>query len=371
MPMKFLATKDNLLNGINIVQKAISNKNAIPILSGIYLKAVEGRLFFAATDLELGIECRVPVQIIEEGEVVLPAKYLSELVRRLPDTNLMFEYQPETVSVKITYGQAETNIMGWRGEEFPTIPDLKDDYSFNVNPLVFKTMIKQTSFCANSEDARPIFTGALLEINNNDLVVVATDSHRIAYKKGKINNLTNEDFKAVVPIKSLIEISRIIKDDHDDLLNIRCNKNQICFENSELRMISRLIDGTFPNYTQVIPNDCNLLVKCKKKPLQEAIERANLFITEKDGTSVIKFHINDSNINISSKSDYGQVDENVQVYMEGSQLDITFNAKYLIDALKNMDFEDLEITFGGSLSPVVFRPLNDDKFLYLLLPLRS
>lgn len=371
MPMKFIATKDNLLNGINIVQKAISNKNTIPILSGIYLKAQENRLTFAATDLELGIECKVPVQIIEEGDVVIPAKYLSELVRRLPDVNLMFEYQPETVSVKITYGQAETNIMGWLGEEFPTIPQLKDDYSFTVNPMVFKNMVKQTTFCANADDSRPIFTGALLEVNHNDLIIVATDSHRIAYKEGKINNLTNEAFKAVVPVKSLNEISRIIKDDNDDLLNIRCNKNQICFENSELRMISRLIEGMFPNYNQVIPTEHKLLVKTKRRPLQEAIERANLFITEKDGTSVIRFQISNDNINISSKSDYGQVDENVQVYMEGDELSIAFNARYLIDALKNMDFDDLDIALGGALSPVVFRPLNDDKFLYLLLPLRS
>ena len=123
MPMKFMATKDNLLNGINIVQKAISSKNTIPVLSGIYLKAEEGKPTFAATDLELGIECKVPVQVIEEGEVVLPAKYLSDLVRRLPDTNLMFEYLPETVSVKIIYGQAETNIMG--GRSFPASLNFK------------------------------------------------------------------------------------------------------------------------------------------------------------------------------------------------------------------------------------------------------
>lgn len=371
MPMKFMATKDNLLNGINIVQKAISSKNTIPVLSGIYLKAEDNKLTFAATDLELGIECKVPVQVIEEGEVVLPAKYLGDLVRRLPDTNLLFEYLPETVSVKITYGQAETNIMGWKGEEFPTIPQLKDDYSLTINPLVFKSMIKQTVFCANIDDVRPIFTGALMEVTGNDVLLVATDSHRLAYKKGKVNNLIQEDFKAIIPVKSLNEISRIIKDDPEDVLNIRCNHNQICFENSELRLISRLIDGMFPNYNQVIPASYNTLLKVKRKALQESIERANLFITEKDGTSVIKFHIGGNNINIVSKSDYGMVDENVQVYQEGEDLSITFNAKYLIDALKNMDFEDIDITLGGPLSPAVFRPLNDENFLYLLLPLRS
>lgn len=369
--MKFMATKDNLLNGINIVQKAISSKNTMPILSGIYLKAVDNKLLFAATDLELGIECKVPVQIIEEGDVVIPARYLSELVRRLPNTNLMFEYISESVSVKITYDHAETFIKCWKGEEFPTIPDLQDDYAFNVNPVVFKSMIKQTTFCANTDDVRPIFTGALLEIVNNDLTIVATDSHRLAYKKGKINNLVGEDFKAVVPVKSLNEISRIIKDDTEDILNIRCNKNQICFENSELRLITRLINGIFPDYNQVIPASYKSLIKTKKKPLQDAIERANLFVIEKDGTSVLKFNIAGNNINIISKSEYGMVDENIEVYLEGDELSISFNARYMIDALKNIDFDDLDITMGNALSPAIIRPVNDDKFLYLLLPLRS
>ena len=261
--------------------------------------------------------------------------------------------------------------MGWKGEEFPTIPDLNDDYSLTINPLVFKSMVKQTVFCANMDDVRPIFTGALLEVTGNDALLVATDSHRLAYKKGKVNNLKGEDFKAIIPVKSLNEISRIIKDDPEDVLNIRCNRNQVCFENSELRLISRLIDGMFPNYQTVIPPTYSTLLKVKRKPLQESIERANLFITEQDGTSVIKFNINGNNINITSKSDYGMVNENVQVYQEGDDLAITFNAKYLIDAMKNMDFEDIDLTLGGSLSPAIFRPLNDDNFLYLLLPLRS
>lgn len=371
MPMKFMATKDNLINGINIVQKAISNKNAIPILSGIYLKAENGKLMLAATDLELGIECKVPIQVIEEGEVVLPAKYLGDLVRKLPDTNLMFEYLPETISVKITYGQAETNIMGWKGEEFPAIADLQDEYALTINPMVFKSMIKQTIFCANADDVRPIFTGALMEVTHHDVLLVATDSHRLAYKKGKVNNLSDQDFKAIIPVKSLNEISRIIKDDPEDVLSIRCNRNQICFENSELRLISRLIDGMFPSYQQVIPSNYSTLIKVKRKLLQESIERANLFIAEKEGTSVIKFSISGNNINITSKSDYGMVDENVQIYQEGDDLSITFNAKYLIDALKTMDFEDIDLTLGNTLSPAVFRPLNDESFLYLLLPLRS
>lgn len=369
--MKFTSTKENLLSGINTVQKAISNKGAIPVLTGIYLKAEGNRLTFAATDLEIGITCTEPVQMLEEGHAVIPAHFFAEIVRRLPNTNLLFSYDDETVSIKIEYDHAETNIKCWRGEEFPGVASLEDGYMFTVNPAVFKALVKQTGFCANVNDPRPIFTGALLETEDNNLTMVGTDSHRLAVKKCKIDNLTNENYKIVVPVKSLNEISRILKDDNDDVLTIRSNGRQISFENRDIRLVSRLIDGAFPNYRQVIPDESQILMKAKKKNLQESIERASLFVPEKDGYSVLRFNITDSNLNIVSKSEYGMVNENLNVYTEGDELSILFNAKYLLDAFKTMDFDDLDIHLGGSLSPAIFRPLNDESYLYLLLPLRG
>lgn len=369
--MKFTSTKENLLTGINTVQKAISSKGAIPVLTGIYLKAEGNRLTFSATDLEIGITCTEPVQIIEEGHAVIPAHFFAEIVRRLPNTNLIFSYDDETVSMKIEYDQAETNIKCWRGEEFPGIATLEEGHMITVNPAVFKSLVKQTGFCANMSDPRPIFTGALLETEDNNLTMVGTDSHRLAVKKCKIDNLTNENFKIIVPVKSLNEISRIMKDDNDEVLTIRCNGRQISFESNEIRLVSRLIDGAFPNYRQVIPEESEILMKAKKKQLQESIERASLFVPERDGSSVLRFNITDSNLNIVSKSEYGMVNENINVYTEGDELSILFNAKYLLDAFKNMDFDDLNINLGDALSPAIFRPLNDESFLYLLLPLRG
>ena len=187
--MKFTATKENLMTGISTVQKAISNKNTIPILTGIYLKAENNHLIFAATDLEIGIECKIPVQVIEEGHVVIPAHFFAEIVRKLPNTNLIFEYFEETVSVKITYDNAETMIKCWQGEEFPTIPNPEENHSFNINHAVFKTLVKQSGFCANVNDSRAIFTGALIEVSGNHLNMVSTDSHRLALKNCIIDNL--------------------------------------------------------------------------------------------------------------------------------------------------------------------------------------
>ena len=201
-----------------------------------------------------------------------------------------------------------------------------------VNPLVFKSMVKQTGFCANMNDPRPIFTGALLEAENNNMIMVGTDSHRLAVKRCKIDNLTNENFKVIVPVKSLNEISRILKEDTEDVLTIRSNGRQISFESNDVRLVSRLVEGSFPNYRQVIPEDYQLLLKAKKKQLQESIERASLFVPERDGSSVLRFNISDSNLNIVSKSEYGMVNENINIYTEGSDLSILFNAKNLLDA---------------------------------------
>ncbi len=369
--MKFTSTKENLLTGINTVQKAISNKGAVPVLTGIYLKTDGNKLIFSATDLEIGITCSQSVQVIEEGHVVIPAHFFAEIVRRLPNTNLIFSYNEETVSMKIEYDQAETNIKCWRGEEFPGVASLEEGHMITVNPAVFKSMVKQTGFCANMNDPRPIFTGALLEADGNNLTMVGTDSHRLAVKTCKMDNLTNNNFKVIVPVKSLYEISRILKDDVEDVLTIRSNGRQVSFECNDIRLVSRLVEGTFPNYRQVIPEDYQLLLKAKKKQLQESIERASLFVPERDGSSVLRFNISDSNLNIVSKSEYGMVNENINIYTEGSELSILFNAKYLLDAFKTMDFDDLDIKMGGPLSPAIFRPLNDESYLYLLLPLRG
>lgn len=369
--MKFTTTRENMLYGINAVQKAISSKNAIPVLSGIYLKAEENHLIFSATDLDIAIECKVPAQIIREGHMVLPARYFSELTRRLPDDNLKFEYIQESVSMKINYENAETYIKGWKGEEFPTINFINDEISFEIEPSVLKNTVKQTVFCANTDDVRPVFTGALLELEGNKLNMIATDSYRLAYKQIIVQNANNTSFKKIVPVKALQELVRIVKDDDEDLIIVRSNQNQISFENSEIKFIARLIDSNYPDYRMVIPKEYTTLVKVKKRTLQNTIDRANLFTTEKDGTNVLRFNIYDNVLNIVSKSDYGMVDENIDLYQEGEDITIAFNSKYLMDAFKNMEFEDMQITFGGSLSPAIFREINDDKFLYLLLPMRS
>lgn len=369
--MKIIATRENLQYGINTVQKAVSIKNTIPVLSGIRLKTEGNKLYMAATDLEIGIECFITVQVLEEGEIVLPARQFSELVRRLPDTKIAINYLESIVGVEIKYNDAEVNIKGWPGDEFPVIPELGEgDYHFEINPNLFKNMVKQTIFATSNDDSRPIFTGALLETEENDFKLITTDSHRLALRIGKGNIIKENNNNLIIPAKALGEFSRIIKDD-DESIQITGNNNQICFKNNDTLLISRLIDGRFPDYRQVIPDNFTTLLKIKTKDLQETVERANLFSGEKDGTSVIKLKIDDGYLNISSKSDLGKVDENIPIFLEGESLEISFNARYILDVLKVLESEDLTFSLTGPLSPGIIKSGNHDNYTYLILPLRN
>lgn len=369
--MKIIATKDNLQYGINTVQKAVSTKNTIPVLSGIRLKAVDNKLYMAATDLEIGIECFVAVQVLEEGEIVLPARQFSELVRRLPDTKIAINYIDSIIGVEIKYNDAEVNIKGWPGDEFPVIPDLEEgEYNFEINSTLFKNMVKQTVFAASSDESRPIFTGALLEIEENDFKLITTDTHRLALRSSKGNIIKNNNINLIIPAKALAEVSRIIQED-DENIQIKGNNNQICFKSSDTLLISRLIDGRFPDYRQVIPDKFSTVIKIKTKDLQETVERANLFSGEKDGTSVIRLKIENGYLNISSKSDLGKVDEKIPIFVEGEDIEISFNARYILDVLKVLESEDLKFSLTGPLSPGVIKSGNHDNYTYLILPLRN
>lgn len=369
--MKIIATKENLLEGINTVQKAVSNKNTIPILAGIHLKAEDNKLHFRATDLELGIECVVPVQVINEGEIVLPARHFSDLVRKLPNTKIIINYLPDIIGVSIQYDEAEVNLKGWPSEEFPLIPDLEGNFLITLDTNLLKNMIKQTLFATANDENRPIFTGVLFEIEENQLFMVSTDTHRLVLKIGKISNNVEKKLSLIIPGKTLAEVSRIIKDESEELLTIKGNNNQISFETTDIKIISRLIEGKYPNYKQVIPSEYRTLFKVKTKALQETIERANLFASEKDGTSVIKMQIFDGFLEVTSRSEMGHVEEKLPIYLEGDNTEIAFNAKYFLDALKVIDAEDINMTLSGSLSPGIIKSDNHDNFTYLILPLRT
>ena len=373
--MKFTAIKDNLTSGLNIVQRALSAKSVQPILSGIYLSAKGGHLTMVATDTVenagLRIQCTVPVEVIEEGDTVVSGKAFRDFVTRLPDTNLLFENTSYNGQDRMTirYDANDTEMIGWPGYEFPKPPKMDILHIMSISAQTLSDLVRQTSFAARKEDLRPIFTGLLFEVHDNDLTVVGTDSFRLAMMQDKVQNESGGEYSVVIPVRALQEVIAICEE--DAIIHISVTKNQILFESGDVQVISQLIKGDFPPYRAALPKSHTTHFDIARQALRSSIDRATLFGRDRDGTSVIRLHVEGGKLTIKTASERGQVNESLDIYMEGDDVNILFNANFLADALMKMHYDDLDVEMSGDLGPCVFKPKNDERYLYLLLPLRQ
>lgn len=366
--MKILCSKENLLYGVNVVQRAVSSKNPLPILAGILFRTEENQLILTATDLEIGIECRIPVTVIHPGSIVLPAKYVTELVRKLPDTKIEVTTNPDDLVASIKYGQSELEIKGLPSEEYPLLPDIDSSNKIQMVGDIFKTMIRQVGFATSTDANRPIFTGVLIESENSQITMVATNTHRLTWSKRNAAYSGPEKTTILVPVKTLNEVSKLIADDEE--LTMYITANQVLFQIKDIRVISRLIDGQFPNYHQVIPQGYKTKIRIKTSELATSVDRAALMARE--GSNIIKLSAHDHVMEITSNSpDFGKIHEEIPILLEGEETQIAFNSKYLLDVLKIIDTEEIFIDLTGSLSPGIIRPADVDNYLCLILPLRT
>lgn len=365
--MKILCSKNVLQEEIQIVQKAVSTKTTLPVLSGIFMQTENNRVKLTATDTEIGIQSYLHCDVIEDGKIVVPAKYFGEIIRRLPDDKVEITVNEENHSINIKCKNAEFNLNGYDPADFPPLSHIDDNIFFTMDQLLLKTMIKQTIFAISTNDTRPIFTGILLQIEDNDLTLVATDTHRLAVKKGKING-EGINASVVVPGKTMNEVSRILQD--DDQLEVRIGDRQISFQIGEVNIISRLLEGQFPNYKAVVPKDFRIKTFIDGKTFLESVERAALL--SKDSGNIIKLHIQGSKMVIeSSNPEVGNTHEEIGVETNGDEIKIAFNSKYISDVLKVIDTESVIFDLSDSLSPGVIRPYQLDNYFYLVLPIRT
>lgn len=367
--MKITATKENLLLGVSAVQKAVSAKNTLPILSGIRLEAKDNVLYFAATDLEIGIQCDVPVEVIKEGVAVVPARHFSEITRRLPDGAITLE-QISQYELEISYEESQLVLKIMAGDDFPAIPKVIGEQQLEINAAIMKQMIRQTVFATGTDEGRPLFTGILCECAEDKIRLIATDTHRLALRQGTILNKIEKNTSFIIPGKIMAELARLIYDE-TETCHIGISKNLVSFQVANIKIICRLLDGQFPNYRQVIPTQYNLKVRVKTKKMQEAVERISLFTVLNDVSNTIKFQLKENTMIISSQSELGQGYEQIFMEGEGEAVNISFNARYLLDVLKIVEADEVELELSGALSPCIVRPAESDNFLYLLLPVRT
>ncbi len=347
------------------VSKAISNKITNPILEGIKIIAEDDTLTFSATDTELSIERKIKANIKEEGEAVVPGKFITEFIKKLTNEMIELELNDKNQMI-IKYDDSQSTIQCYNVLEYPAFKKLESENFFGITKKDLKTLIAKTIFSVAVDDSRPILKGVLFDIDKDTINAVALDGYRLAkVKKNISSNLTTS---IVVPAKSLNEISRLL-DDSDDIINVYVDKSTLMVDFGETKLTSRLLEGDFVNYKQIIAANYETICVINKVQFEDALERASLLSKVGQGNCV-KFEVKEKNLCITSNSELGNIKENVPTNTTGKELLIAFNARYFIENLHANSNEFVKICFNSPANPCVIVPVEGDEFLYLILPVR-
>lgn len=362
--MKIVCTKSNLAKGVGIVSKAVPSKTTMPILECILIDASTDVIKLTANDMELGIETVIEGEIIDRGIIALNARIFSEIVRKLPDNEIVIETDTNHQTM-ITCEKAKFNIAAQSGEDFSYLPVIEKEDYITVSEFTLKEVIRQTIFSIADNDTNKMMTGELFEIDENVLKVVSLDGHRISIRKIELKESYSSK-KVIVPGKTLQEISKIIGGEAEVEVDISFTKNHIVFEFDKTVVVSRLIEGEYFKIDQMLSSDYETKVKINKKELLNCIDRATLLIKEGDKKPII-INIGDESMELKIKSQVGSMDEEIMITKEGKDLMIGFNPKFLIDALRVIDDEEVDLYFMNAKAPCFIKDENQN-YIYLILP---
>ena len=368
--MKIVCYKDKILKAINSVVKGVASKTTMPILEGILIQTNDKEIKLTTYDLEIGIEYVIESEVEEQGNTVVNAIMFSEIIRKLPDTQISITLNENNLLVIECEGSLY-KLATMNPEEFPELPKINIESSIQLDQKTLKSMIRKTIFAVSIEENRPIFTGCLFAINDNKLNVVAVDVFRLAWTSNFLENKSS-DFKAVIPGKTLNEVNKIILDSYD-FIKIGVSKNQALFEMENCKIVTRLLDGEFLNYKSVIPQNWETRIRVNRRDIQECFERVSLISassTEKEKKYPVKINIEVGKITISCTNQTGDAKEELFIETEGKDLEAGFNPKYFLDALKVIDDEEIFINFGTSISPCIIKPIENEDYTYMILPIR-
>ena len=369
--MKLICEKDNILKALNSVTKAVATKTTMPILEGILIQTNDNEVKFTTYDLEIGIEYVINCEVKDQGATVVNAIMFSEIIRRLPDSEIKITLDEKNLLVIECEGSLY-KLATMNPDEFPELPQINIENSIEMEQNSLKDMIRKTIFAVSTEENRPIFTGCLFEIKNNKLNVVAVDGFRLAWKSKFLQNKIN-DFSAVIPGRTLNEINKIMIDSYEPI-KIGVAKNQALFEMENCKIVTRLLDGEFLNYSSVIPENWETRIRVDKNTIQNCFERISLISSssiEKEKKYPVKVNVDIGKVTISCTNQTGDAKEEMYVTTEGKNLEAGFNPKYFLDALRNIDDQEVFIDFGTSISPCIIRPVEEGgDYIYMVLPIR-
>lgn len=371
--MKFICGKSQLLDIINTVQRAVPTKSTNPILECIKINAdARGSICFTGNNMDLCIEYTSDCNIVRGGEVALDSKMFGDIIRKLPDDDISIDVNEENNVTKIQAGRTELNIRAFDSMEFPTTPEFDEKYSFSLNQLVLKKIVRQSIFAVSSNMARPIQTGMLFEVNGNRLTVVAVDGVRLALRNCEINS-NGAEFKFVVPGNTLRELLKILKDD-DEPVNIKISDKHCMFDFGYYKVITRLLEGDFLNYKPLLSTHNTIEIITEVRPLCDSLERASLLVNDdtvqKNDKVPVRLKPEMERMEINCMTSKGRIHDVIPIELTGDEIEIGFNYKYILDALRATEEEKVKLEMSSPNSSCFIRSVGEDDYIYIVQPIR-
>lgn len=362
--------KANLQKAINVLQKVSQNKTSSNLPGAIYMTTKNGQVELQGNDFELGIRLTIDGDIKEPGTLVVGSRYFQELIRKLPGDTIEL-YKPEDGnSLTITSGSSEFNLVTLHPDDFSLVEQIHDQDHVNIDSFAMKELIDLTNYAAATDEDRPVFTGALLEIKENEVTMVATDTHRMAVKKITIDEPATTSMRAIIPTKTLAEVSRLLPTDNPAMINIIWNRTQIVFNFESIYIISRLIEGTYPEYEKVIPSQFDSSAVIDRREFAGAVDRVSL-LAKDISYNVIRYDWAESNVTLSTQNtEIGMAKEDVAVEFKGTPFTISFNGRYISDILRHSTGDNIHL-FLKQNGPVVIRQDNNPNYTYVVTPVRT
>ncbi len=364
--MQLTCSVSDMSAALGVVTRAIASRSTMQILEGVLLTTSSEGLRLTCTDLAVGMETHIAAEIAAEGSVVLPGKLLAEIVRKLPEGTLEIKVTDGHVA-SLKCANSRTTLTGLSADEFPALPEVGETKTIAIASGQLKEMIQRTTFAIATDETRPILTGCLIEAEGAELTLVALDGFRLALRRF-VSEAELPQLSAVVPGKVLNEIARVLGED-DEEIQLMWGVTHLLADMGATRIVARLLDGEYIRYRQILPEDWQTRVLVSKREMEDALDRASLMARE-GKNNLVKMHIEENRLLITSNAELGDVHEEIQVQTEGRDLDIAFNVRYMTDTLRAIEDENIQIRFNSNVSPCVMLPTFGDKFLYLALPVR-
>ncbi|ANR69401.1 DNA polymerase III subunit beta [Staphylococcus equorum] len=375
--MEFTIRRDYFIAQLNDTLKAISPRTTLPILTGIKIEVKNNEVILTGSDSEISIEITIPkqvdgediIEVAETGSVVLPGRFFVDIIKKLPGKEVKLSTN-EQFQTLITSGHSEFNLSGLDPDQYPLLPQVSRDDAIQLSVKVLKNVIAQTNFAVSTSETRPVLTGVNWLIQDSELICTATDSHRLAVRKVALKD-ESENKNVIIPGKALSELNKIMTDSEEEI-DIFFASNQVLFKVGNVNFISRLLEGHYPDTSRLFPENYEIKLGIDNGEFYHAIDRASLLARE-GGNNVIKLSTGNELVELSSTSpEIGTVNEDVKASnVDGGNLKISFNSKYMMDALKAIDNDEVEIEFFGTMKPFILKPKDDDSVTQLILPIRT